>query len=253
VAKRLPIKLKKEPLIDAACELRITSASPVDLHTVLPGILFGQLNGIAKVEQLPAMFFPEDFRANAALGQLNSQLVRIHWDGYFITIGKRNVVVGPRLPYRGWADYKARIEQVFLAVCDMPIVESIERYSIKYTNLLPVVGTAQQAAKLQWGITIGPLQVKQQPTQLRVENVDGGYLTIIQMSTGAVVDMIETKETREGCVVDVDTLCQQPGVTVAAFKTELSKRLEDIRLYNKVVFFDCLRDETIDEMEPIYE
>jgi uncharacterized protein (TIGR04255 family) len=253
VPKRLPTKLKAEPLIDAACELRIQSSSSVDLHTVLPGLFFTRLSGVTKVEQLPGFFVPEAIRANPALGQVNSQLVRVHWGSYFITVGTRNVVVGPRLPYLGWNDFKSRILEVFQSVLDLPVVESIERYSIKYINLIQAQDIAQQAEKLDWGITIGPLHLTGQPTQLRVESLDGAYLTIIQVSTGAVVDMVETKEVKQGCVVDVDTLSHQLAIDVATFRGQLADRLDEIRHRNKVVFFDCLKDSTIEEMGPTYE
>ena len=249
--KRLPKKLRAEPLIDASCELRTSSS--VDLHTILPGLFFTQLTGITKVEQLPGLSFPDAMRADPALAPVNSQLVRLHWGDYYITLGTRNVLIGPRLPYRGWSEYKERVLEVFKLVLEHSFVQSIERYSIKYTNLIPISSVVQQSEKLDWSIKIGPIQLSGQPTQLRAEIDADGFVTIIEMATGAVVEMVGTKEQKEGCVVAIDTLRTNPEVSVAAFRTELADRLEAIRHYNKVVFFDCLKDSTIEEMGPTYE
>ena len=250
--KRLPIKLAIEPLIDAACELRVHISSQIDLHTVLPGVLLTKL-GLSKFEQLPGTFVPSAIRSQDPLGVFNSQLVRAQWGDYYITIGTRNVVIGPKLPYHGWHDFKKHILEVFNVVLELGIHDAIDRYSIKYTNLIEGSDVAQQSAKLDWGVKIGPLSIQGEPTQLRVEIPDERFLTIVQINSGAAVEMIETKTVRTGCVVDVDTLCLKLDADFSRFGRELPERLDAIRYRNKGVFFDCLTDSTIEEMGPTYE
>ena len=56
----LPIKLLKEPLIDAVFELRFMSS--ISASNVLPGYLFSKLDGKKTIERLPAADFPRPMR-----------------------------------------------------------------------------------------------------------------------------------------------------------------------------------------------
>jgi uncharacterized protein (TIGR04255 family) len=252
VPKRLPTKLKHEPLVDAVCEIRV--GSKVDLHTILPGLMYAGLKGIGKIEEMPALQIPEQLRVGRPeFSNANSSLMRLHWGDYFITIGTRNVFVGPKLPYQGWPAYRSNILEVFQLLLKNSFVESIERYSIKYVNLVPGSELIQQNSVLDWDVRIGPNRINQQTTQIRTELRDDPFLTIIQMSTGIEIEMVETKESKKGSLVDVDTLCLQAHSDVAQFSAELPNRLDAIRHHNKITFFDCLQDSTIQAMEPSYE
>jgi uncharacterized protein (TIGR04255 family) len=252
VPKPLPKKLANEPLVDAVCEVRVRSQ--VDLHTILPGLLYSQLGGVGKVEQMPAMSIPEHLRSGRPEFQLtNNSLMRIHWGAYFVTVGTRNVVIGPRLPYRGWGDFRENALKVFQLLLANPFVEAVERYSTKYVNLVPAQQLAEQHNVLDWDIRIGPHRIVGQGTQLRTELRNAQYITIIQLSTGIAIEMVDSKETRIGSLIDVDTLCNDLHLDVKQFLAELPKRLDHIRHENKVVFFDCLRDSVIEAMGPTYE
>jgi uncharacterized protein (TIGR04255 family) len=228
--------------------------SQVDLHTILPGLLYSGLQGIGKIDQLPAFALPEELRVTRPeFAKANSALLRMHWGEYFITLGTRNVFIGPKLPYRGWPDFRDNALKVFQLLLKNRFVEAVERYSIKYVNLIPSVDLVEQNLVLDWDVRIGQNQVNKQLTQLRTELHDGKYLTIVQLSTGTEVEMVETKESKSGSLVDIDTLCSGLRTDVEQFSEELLDRLDEIRLHNKTVFFDCLKDSTIEAMGPKYE
>ena len=179
--------------------------------------------------------------------------MRLHWGNYFITVGTRNVVVGPKRPYRGWADFRENALEVFRLVLGNSFIEAIERYSIKYANIIPAEEITEQNAVLDWDVRIGPMRLNSQVTQLRTEVRDESYLTIIQMSTSVVVEMLEPKSVKTGSLVDVDTLCQTSREDISQFSIELPVLLDKIRHHNKIMFFDCLRESTIAAMGPDYE
>ena len=56
-----------------------------------------------------------------------------------------------------------------------------------------------------------------------------------------------------GVVVDVDSIRLISRLDITAFAAGLKPGLEDLRIANKTRFFECLKQETIDEMGPIYE
>ena len=65
--------------------------------------------------------------------------------------------------------------------------------------------------------------------------------------------VLHNGETKEGLVVDVDTLAFVDGISMQTMLDDFSNKLDSIHLANKEMFFDCLRPETIDAMEPSYE
>jgi hypothetical protein len=81
VPKKLPVKLAKEPLLEAVCELRVESG--VELHAVVPGLLYTKLSNIRAIEQLPVSNVPAEVRAS--FPELSdAPLVRLSLDHYFI-------------------------------------------------------------------------------------------------------------------------------------------------------------------------
>lgn len=248
--KPLPKRLRKEPIIDAGCELRVQAT--VDLHTVMPGLLFSRLPNVGNIEQLPAQSIPEPLRA-ADPSLVSVPLVKVDWGRYLLLVGARNISVTPKLPYPGWETFRQDILQVFRLVLENSFVLGVERYSIKYVNLIEIDDLAGQFDALDWAVRIGPLQLSDQRTQLKTEISSGEFITIVQLITSASVRMTSTNVEKHGCVVDVDTVCSHATRDIAAFRTELEDRLRSIRLQNKIVFFDCLKDSTIDALEPEYE
>ena len=79
----LPKKLKKEPLIDAVFEVRFTSAFPAG--GVLPGLLFGNLDGDKKIEQLPLLQLPQVIR-DADPNLRFAPLSRLDWGNFISTL-----------------------------------------------------------------------------------------------------------------------------------------------------------------------
>ena len=57
---KLPLKLGKEPLIEALFEMRFKATAPVS--NILPGLLFTKFKGEKKIEKLPAAQLPEELR-----------------------------------------------------------------------------------------------------------------------------------------------------------------------------------------------
>lgn len=249
--KRLPKKLLQEPIVDAVCEIRVTTN--VDLHTVLPGVLFTQLSSrVERIEQLPANAIPEQLR----LGQPElalAPMMKIHLGGYFVLVGARNVLVSPRLPYRGWEDYRRQILEVFRLLLKQSFVKGVERYSIKYMNLIERAELRDQFSLLDWDIRIGSHRLDSHATAVRVEVHSDRFVTILQLATGITAEIVEPRATKQGCLVDVDTVCQSHMEDLASFGDSLEGNLNDLRRQNKAMFFDCLRDETIASLGPIYD
>jgi hypothetical protein len=106
---------------------------------------------------------------------------------------------------------------------------------------------------LNWHVSIGNIELRDQPTMLRTELQDAEFRTVIQVLTAIVAELPVSKETRTGTLLDVDTLCPVEYQDLAAFRAELPDRLQSLRGHNKTSFFSCLQQAAIDAMGPTYE
>ena len=103
---KLPLKLGKEPLIEALFEMRFKATAPVS--NILPGLLFTKFKGEKKIEKLPAAQLPEELRkVDPSLHY--APLLRIYWDRFMILTSDRSSGLACKMPYPGWnAAFKPR-------------------------------------------------------------------------------------------------------------------------------------------------
>lgn len=251
VPKKLPAKLAKEPLVEAVCELKVDSE--VELHTVVPGLLYASLGEITAIEQMPASNVPANIRASLP-GLMDAPLVRMHWNEYSILCGRSSVAVASRLPYEGWNTFKLHICNIFKTMLNKTPVRSIQRYSVKYINLIEGDDLGQQHEALDWNLTVGEHPVVTGPVQLRCEIAGtDGMITVLQIVTGSIVQLMNTPEVKHGCLVDTDTVMQYQTSDIQGFKEQLEDRLEAVKLENKKWMFESLKQSTIDQMGPTYD
>lgn len=245
----LPTKLKKEPLIDGVFEIRFKSDFPAG--GILPGLLFGRLGGQATIEQLPVSQIPQQARDLDPNLQF-APLSRLDWENYYINVGDRSLSVGFKYPYPGWSNFKPAIIKIMEALKDANVIKSVERYSLKYIDLIPAVSLQEQVALVNLDITLAGHTLKSEAFQLRLEIPVDDFVHAVQVVSSATATLL-TGESKQGLVVDVDTIAIQKSISFNELLTGFSEKLEAIHQANKKVFFDCLTPETIAALEPEYE
>ncbi|MGH8759863.1 MAG: TIGR04255 family protein [Burkholderiales bacterium] len=250
--KPLPVKLHKEPLVEAVCELRVSPAAGA-LHSVLPGYLFAKFpTEVGSLENLPASALPDVLRQQEP-ALAHAPLIRLTWRQYFILVGARQFSLACKLPYPGWQVFKADIILLFNELLQGGLVHGIDRYSMKYVNFFPSEsGIAGATSMMDWQVRIGDFSLHEEPVQVRVEVPKEDLLTVITVASPARIARPDGTESVGG-VVDVDTICRMSTNDVSAFASELADRLDKIRLVNKQAFFGCLSVEAINAMEPVYD
>jgi len=247
--KTLPKKLKKEPLIDAVFEVRFTSAFPAG--SVLPGLLFGKLDGDKKIEQLPLSQIPQIMR-DADQNLRFAPLSRLDWQQFYINVGDRSVSVGFKYPYPGWNSFKPAIIKVMDILKGADILKSVERYSLKYIDLLPATDLGEQVSFVNLDVTLAGHKLENEAFQIRLEIPKDGFLHAVQVVSSATATL-HTGESRQGLIVDVDTIANQQGISFEELLSGFPDKLEVIHQANKEVFFDCLKPQTITALEPEYD
>ncbi len=247
--KKLPIKLRAEPLIDAVFEVRFICAFPAS--SILPGLLFSKLDGNKTIESLPVAQLPKQFR-DADPNLQFSPLNRIDWDKFYINIGDQSLSIGIKHPYPGWNLFQPAIIKVIEVIKDSHIIGSIERYSLKYIDLIPSSSIKDQVSFINSDITLAGHKLEKEAFQLRIEIPKDGFINAVHIISSAKAT-IHTGESREGLVVDVDTISNQKFSSIEDFLVDFEKKLSVIHSVNKEIFFDCLTENTIELLRPIYE
>ena len=249
MATNLPKKLNKEPLIDAVFEVRFTSTTPVSV--ILPGYLFNKLNGAKSIEALSIAQLPKPLR-DADPNLKFAPLSRLDWNQFLINIGDFSASISCKYPYLGWNTFKPAIIEVITILAEIGIVESVERYSMKYIDLIPSSDLQQQVSMVNFDVTIAGHRLEKEPFQLRMEIPRDGFINVVQVMSAAEATLHDGT-TKTGLVVDVDTVVNQNAISMQKLLEEFSDKLDTIHQINKAMFFDCITPQTIELLEPVYE
>jgi len=245
--QNLPVRLEREPLVDALFEVRVNPSSP--LADVIPGFLMHDLGGDARITRLPAADLPFPVRKQDPNLQF-APLLRIEWENYFISVGDRNVVISCKMPYPKWPTFKAAILDILGRIAKLNPEGPVERYSLKYVNLIPATDYANQIGKVRMEVTLGDLSVSEQHISLQVHEKSADAIHIYNIVTGAKARTIEGKESA-GILVDIDSIRNFNAPSLKELASNIDDGLEALRQENKAKFFSCLTEPTIAEMRPV--
>ncbi len=245
---KIPVRLKKEPLIEAIWEIRFSGVkSPV--ADLLPGMLFksfpGKYGTAAKlpVADIPAPVVEHDPNLRYV------PKIRLEEANQSIQIGDRVVSLSCRRPYSGWDRFSADIRDLAKAVQETGLVERLERFSLKYIDLIELekpVGLAHLNLELK----MGEYELAAKPVQLRTEIKENDLIHIIQIISPAEVGLPGTEGRLKGVLVDIDSI--KPMADDESWDV-LQQRLDDVHTSCKKMFFSILKPGTVESLEPDYE
>lgn len=246
----LPTKLINEPLVEAVFEVRFGEPDSVVFENVLPGILYSELGNISNLERLPPAEIPKPIR-DSDPNLRYAPFVKLDWEKFVISIGDRSIVVGCKLPYAGWHNFKSKILRIVKLIDRLGIIRSVERFSVKYVNLVQAPKVSDQLERIRISIEVGEYAIKDSRISLRYDHQENDILHIITIITGAEGNLNNRKVS--GVVVDVDSIKFVNNIDFSTFTAKLQTDLEILKQSNKENFFNCLKEEAILELGPIYE
>lgn len=246
---KLPTVLEREPLVDAVFEVRL--GGDPHMADLLPGVLFVQLDPKPTIQRLPAAEIPQPIRANDP-NLVFAPVIRLDWREFAISFGERNLVIGCKLPYPKWPRFKEAILDIVARVASVGIAGPVERYSLKYVNLILAPTISDQITKIDMAVRIGEVAVRDDHLSVQVHKSEGDTLHIMSVVTGAQVGLADGKQVY-GAVVDIDSIRVVHFADFGAFDAALGPAIETLRQANKIKFFSCLTQATVSEMGPKYE
>lgn len=241
--KKLPQRLAKDPILEAIFEVRFKSSIPA-VSELLPGMLYPILKGIVGTpERLFPMDLPADFlESNPELKY--QPRVRMRGDQFAVLIGDSSIIISCPRPYVGWIEFKKIILTVLNSLRDTNLIESVERYSVKYVNLLPGADLAEQFSLVNYTAHLGRHDLTQSASSTKVEIIEDGLNNLIEIRANATVH-IPAGDNFLGLLLGVDTICLKP----TEFWEQLESNVEAVHLKEKSIFFNLLTDKAIKQFE----
>ena len=229
--------------------MRFVSVTPAS--SIIPGVLFSKLTGRKTIEQLPATQLPKPI-VDSDPNLRFAPLVRVDWSGFLISVGDRSLSVSCKMPYPGWGVFKPAILQVVGLLKDIEIIHTVNRFSMKYIDLIPAKNLVDQVKAIRGTVVLGNHTLEQEVFSVRIEMHDEGMLHAVQITSSAVATLRDGS-TREGVIVDTDSIRDIGDQNFDAWLAQLSDGLESMHSANKAKFFECISAETLVSLEPVYE
>jgi uncharacterized protein (TIGR04255 family) len=155
-------------------------------------------------------------------------------------------------PYAGWSAFKNAIIEILNLIDAIQVIDSVERYSMKYVDIIESDDLATQVNMINMNVSLANHSLTQEAVQLRIEIPENNFIKVIQVATGAAVKLPQSVE-KFGVVVDVDIISPLENVSFSGLLSDIDSRLDVIHQVNKSNFFGCLTAETIEMLEPSYD
>lgn len=252
MGKRIPIRLNKEPLLEAVWEIRFASDSSAPVGEMLPGMLYQALrteDHPVSVVRLPSADIPRPI-AKHDEGLRYLPTVRLEGpegDPFIIQVGERVVTLNCRRPYAGWSVFSERVRQLAHLLQSTDLIHRPERFSLKYIDLIEL-DPQPSLASLEASLSVAGHGLANRPVQLRTEIHQAPFIHVLQVASPVDV-VIAGKEPHQGTLVDIDTI----HAAGEDFWESLEERLGQAHEQSKQLFFDLLTDAAIERLEPVYE
>jgi len=244
---RIPIKLKKEPLLEAIWEIRFSNTK-FPAADLLPGMLFKLFpDKYSTATRLPIADIPAPF-AEHDLNLRYMPKIQLEGVAQAIQIGNYSVSLSRRRPYSGWDRFSTDIRELAVALHETELIDRLDRFSLKYTDLIELeepIGLAH----LRFDLKMGEYELSAKPVQLRTEIMERNLIHIVQVISPAEATLPGADERLKGVLVDIDSI--RPMADGESWDI-LHKELDDVHDSCKNMFFNVLNPETVERLEPEY-
>lgn len=244
---RTPRKLSHDPIVEAVFELRFESNVPAAAD-LLVGTVFARFKDtFPRLERLPFSEFPRQ------LQELDKNLryqprVKLEGDKFGIFLGDRSALVSCPRPYQGWEEFREVIFLFLEVVKGTGFIKQIERFSLKYVNLLPAKALSEQFALIKYGAQLGDFDLTASVTNTRTELILDNILNLVEVQPSTNVT-IKSGDPSYGLLLTVDSINRE----TSEFWENYRDRLEHLHGVEKQVFFGILSQAALDQFRPIWE
>jgi len=241
---KLPSKLKHDIILEAIFELRFEPEPPNEAVFGLIYPIIMEKNPELKSEPLALSQLPELVRNNDS--QFKYQPInKLQGEGLSISIGPRVIIFSNVKPYIGWNKWRPTILDILNKLSAKQVIKNVERTGLRYLNFIerdifPVIKAEVKIINS----AVQPLS-----TTIRTEIAEGEYIKVLQLANNAAIS--EKGQTKHGSLIDID-IVRSKKIQNNDFKTNLKTILDKSHALEKQLFFDILKDDFLNELEPLY-
>lgn len=241
---QLPKALKNSPLVEALFEVRF-DATVEAAGDLLPGLLYGRYKPKAEPSALQLANFPRELRSQDPALRY-APLHRLQAGSAVLQVGDHVAALSHTEHYPGWRGFRQEIHDMVDHLASTELIASIERFSLRYINVLSVPEGSQLAA-INGEFRIGGSPIPEPGFLLRYEVRRDDMVTIVQLKAQA---NIERPKRATGLILDLDAICPFTGNMSAAGMADQLDRLHD---WQRSLFFrELLTEDAVNNLEPIW-
>lgn len=215
---------------------------------LLPGIVFSELSEeYQRAEAQPLASLPREIRSQDARFQYQAHY-RLLGDSASAFVGDQVAGLNQGPPYEGWARLLPRVESLLGVLRRSGLVSRVERYSIKFTNVLEASG-GDRLAMLRFKVSLADFHLGEAGMTFRTELNDERLGRIIQIIPQATVSNPRSAPA-EGLLVALDCIRNKPE---SDFLESPRRGLEEVHTELKRLFFGMLTPDTLASLGPSYD
>jgi uncharacterized protein (TIGR04255 family) len=241
---KLPLELKKNTILEAIFELRFEPEPPNEaVFGVIYPMMMEKFQDLKPIS-LPILQIPEAVR-NADSNFKYQPLNRLQGNGISISIGPRVISFSMVKPYIGWNNWKSSVMEILRGLSARPVIKKVERTGLRYLNFIernvfPLINAE---------VKIIDSSVKPLSTSVRVEIPEGEYIKALQLANNASIN--EKGQVKSGSLIDID-IVRNKEIGNYDFGINLETILDKSHLMAKQLFFNILKEDFLNELEPVY-
>ena len=148
--------------------------------------------------------------------------------------------------------FKEKIIEILGLLKSANVLGQVERYSLKYVNVIEGDQIQGQIDKVDLELRLGNVTLSDQHVNIQIHDLEGDIVHIMSIVTSANIQLNDGTQ-KSGVIVDIDSVANIDPKNFNAFVDDLDPVIEELRQANKQRFFGCLKEKTIEEMEPTYD
>jgi uncharacterized protein (TIGR04255 family) len=209
--------------------------------------MFAQLGEVfASVESTPAGIIPKQLRDQRPELRYTAQF-KLKGPNGSLLIGDSMLSLNVERPYPGWAKYRELGVKVAKALHATNLVAELERYSLKYANIINV-GGEDPLRPFRVHVDAGGRRMKGGGFRLRFEIVNEPFVSIVECKSDLILKGPSVKE--RGTLFSIDTICEQD---LRGFWDDIGRYLDDAHRVLEELFIELLEPSTIESFGPIWD
>ena len=237
----IPTKITPCPIVDAIAELRFVTNLPDD---AVFGVIYNKFhNEFEETEKLPVLQLPEAFRSQDP-NLIYTPHYKLHKGDYIMQVGPKVFSLANVKEYVGWDTFSDKIKETFEKLSELGIVDSIERFGLRYINLFADINIYEKSM-LQ--IQLEGKNLFKNDNNLTIVMKTGDFASKLVMVNNAQVKLQIPEKTTKGSIIDIDVSLERK------IKFEnINELIENAHKEEKKLFFSLLNPAFLKTYNPEY-